>query len=313
MLAGGLAQECLSGSEIPAATATAVTTTAQRFYDLSARGDVAALKSEAMPEVEANFGGIEQAVIGYKSLFAEAPPSDTRIFVLDATNSKTNWQRADFYCGIYNSPDRVGISIPNLPPGRYALTIAKSRAQDPVTLTMILQDAGDNSWKLAGYYARANSLAGHDGTWFEDKAREYLARNERLNAWLYYLTAWDLLAPVDFISTPQLDKLNDALQATRPTDVPTTAVPLVLSSGGKSFKVDDFSVVAVGTEFYIQVKYDAGTRNDPALLSQDNLALMKAVLAKYPELRSGFGGVFARATYGGGREFATITAMKEIQ
>ncbi len=91
-----------------------------------------------------------------------------------------------------------------------------SGEKDPVTLTMILQDVGGNSWKLAGYYPRLNAIGGHDGPWFLAKAREYKGQGEIHNAWFYFLTAWDLMAPVNFMSTPQLDKLADEMQAARP-------------------------------------------------------------------------------------------------
>ena len=91
---------------------------------MSASGDVAGLKANAVAEVAANFGAIEKAVVNNKSYVRTGAAAETRMFVLDARNSKTTWPRADFYCGIYNSPNRVGISIPNLPPGRYAMTIA---------------------------------------------------------------------------------------------------------------------------------------------------------------------------------------------
>ncbi|HZD31833.1 MAG TPA: hypothetical protein VE779_09245, partial [Candidatus Angelobacter sp.] len=221
-LAGEAAsQECYSGSEIDAFSAKALHSTAQQYYDMSAQGDVAGLRANAVPEVAANFGSIEQAVVSHRELFAQGQPSETRMFVLDASNSKTVWQRADFYCGIYNSPDRVGISIPNLPPGRYALTIANVTGKDPATLTMILTDTGKSGWKLAGYYARTNSLGGHGGQWFTAKARAYKENGKLHDAWFYYLTAWDLLAPIDFISTPALDKLSDEIQAARPADLPS--------------------------------------------------------------------------------------------
>src|ERR1017187_10935636 len=139
------AQTCYTGPELDAPTAKAVESAAQQYFNMSAQGDVAGLRANAMPEVAGNFGGIEQAVGSDKMYFAQGPPSETRLFVLDASESKTGLQRADFYCGIYNSPDRVGFSIPNLPPGRYALTIAKVTGQHPITLTMILQDTGKNT------------------------------------------------------------------------------------------------------------------------------------------------------------------------
>ena len=203
--------------------------------------------------------------------------------------------------------------IPNLPPGRYAVTIAKVTGKAPITLTLILEDAGKANWKLGGYYARLNSVGGHDGQWFLTKAREFKEKGQPLNAWLYYLTAWDLLAPVDFMSTPQLDKLSDELQASRPPNLPNVTAPLELSAGGKSFKVAELAAVAVGPDFDLRVQYETPDASNPALASQDNSAMMKALLAKYPELRDAFTSLIARATDSSGHEYGTLTLMKDIK
>jgi hypothetical protein len=310
---GAQAQECYSGSEIDPVTANSLQQTAQRFWDLSAQGDVASLKAGSVPAVAANFGSIEQAVVNHKALLAEAAPSEKRLFVLDAGNSQTTWQRADFYCGIYNSPNRVGISIPNLPPGRYALSIASATGKDPVTLTMVLQESGKNTWKLAGYYARANTLGGHDGAWYTTKAGEYKSKGQLHNAWFYYLTAWELQAPVDFVSTPALDKLNDEIQATRPTDLPSRNSPLLLTAGNRTFKVIEMSALRIGNDLYVRAQYESANVTNVALASDDNAALTKALLAKYPEFREAFAGVVARATDSAGRDHVTITPMKEAK
>jgi hypothetical protein len=313
LVSSGQSQECFSGSEIDAVTAKALDAAAQQYFSMSAQGDVAGLKSNAVPEVAANFGGIEQAVVTNKQYFVQGHLSGTRILVLDATSAKTTWQRAEFYCGIYNSPDRVGFAIPNLPPGRYAITIAKVTGKDPVTLTLILADTGKNVWKLAGYYARRNAIGEHDGQWFLSKAREFKQKGQALNAWLYYLTAWDLLAPVDFMSTPQLDQVTDEIQSSRPAEVPSPATPLVLTAGGKPFKVAELAVVTVGQELDLRVQYETPDASNPALASQDNAALMKALLAKYPELRDAFSTLIARAMDNAGHEYGTMTPMKDVK
>ena len=309
----GLAQECFSGSEIDAATAKSLTAAAQRYLDMSVQGDIAGLQGSAVSEVAANFGGIERAVVNHRTQFAQGKPTETRIFLLDATNSPSTWQRADFYCGIYNSPNRVGLSIPNLPPGKYALTIAQIPGLEPMTLTMLLKDGGNGSWKLAGYYVRLNSLGGHDGLWFQAKAREYKDKGQAHNAWFYYLTAWDLLAPVDFMSTPTLDKLSDEMQAVRPPDLPGADAPLALAAGGKTFKVTDLSALPVNGELYVRAQYDTPDAANPALASAGNIAVMKALLAKYPEMREAFGGAIARATDSAGHNYGTVTAMKDLK
>jgi hypothetical protein len=312
-LSAGHAQECYSGSEIDAITAKSVEATAQQFFNMSAQGDVAGMKANAVSDVAATFGGIEQAVITNRQYFTQGQLAGTRVFVLDATNSKTNWQRAEFYCGIYNSPDRVGFAIPNLPPGRYAITIAKVSGKDPVTLTLIVADTGKNAWKLAGYYVRRNSIGDHDGQWFLSRAREFKQKGQNLNAWFYYLTAWDLIAPIDFMSTPQLDKLTDEIQAARPPDLPNTDSPLTLSVSGKTFKVSELAAVAIGPDYDLRVQYETPDASNPAIASQQNAAVMKALLAKYPELRDAFATVIARAMDNAGHDYGTLTPMKDVK
>ena len=178
---------------------------------------------------------------------------------------------------------------------------------------MILEDAGNKSWKLAGYYARLNAIGGHDGEWFLVKAREYKEKGQPLNAWLYYLTAWDLTAPVDFMSTPQLDKLTDEIQVVAPCRLPNASAPLELSAAGKSFKVAELAAVAVGPDFDLRVQYETPDASNSTLASQDNLAMMKALLAKYPELRDAFTALIARASDSSGHEYATLTPMKDVK
>jgi hypothetical protein len=307
------AQTCYTGPELDAPTAKAVESAAQQYFNMSAQGDVAGLRANAMPEIAGNFVGIEQAVVDNKLYFAQGQPSDKRIFVLDASESKAALQRADFYCGIYNSPDRVGFSIPNLPPGRYAVSISRITGQHPITLTMILQDTAKNSWKLAGYYARLNSIGEHDGQWFLSKAREYKEKGQRFNAWLYYLTAWDLTAPVDFMGTPQLDKLSDEIQAARPADLPAAATPWELAASGKNFKITDIVAVPVPGNLDVRVQYGTPDAASATLAAQDNVAVSKALLTKYPELRDAFGAVITRATDDLGHTYTTLTPMKDLK
>ncbi len=110
------AQACETGSDINAAAKAAIENAAQRYFSMSAQGDVAGLKSNAIPSVAGNFTGIEQAVVDNKKYLAEGQPSVTGTYLLDASQLK-DAQRADFYCGIYNSSQRVAFSIPGLPAG----------------------------------------------------------------------------------------------------------------------------------------------------------------------------------------------------
>ncbi len=309
-----LAQACYTGADLDAATKSSVEAAARRYFDMSAQGDVSGLKSNSIPPVAANFAGIEQAVVSNKQYFAQGQPTITGTYVLDASQAKGTLERGEFYCGIYNSPDRVGFAIPNLPAGKYAVVIEKvTGTKDPITLTMVLQDVGGGSWKLAGYYPRLNSLAGHDAQWYLDQARQYKTQGQTHNAWFYYLTAWDLMAPVNFMGTPKLDRLGEEVQNARPVDLPSQDKPLALAAGTKTYNITDMSAVAVGTDLDLRVRYQTPDATNTAQAFQDNIAVIKAIVAKYPELRNAFAGVVARAVDTAGRDYGTLLPMKEIK
>jgi hypothetical protein len=46
---------------------------------------------------------------------------------------------------------------------------------------------------------------------------------------------------------------------------------------------------------------------------QDNLAVSKALLMKYPELRDAFGAVIARAVDNDGHTYTTLTPVKDVK
>ncbi len=279
---------------------------------MSKNGDVAGLKANAIPAIMGDFSSIEQAVVTNKQYFAEGQSTITGTYLLDASQSKAPLARADFYCGIYNSPDRVGFSIPNLPPGRYAVVIQKVNGKDPITLSVVLQDVG-GAWKLAGYYPRLDAIGGHDGDWYLTKAREFKAKGDVHDAWFYYLTAWDLTAPVNFMGTPQLDKIATEMQSARPSDIPSQQAPLSLSANGKVFKVTELAAVPVDNKLDLRIRYENANANNSGIAFQDNMAVIKAVVAKYPELREAFDSIIARAVDSNGQEYGTLLSVKEIK
>jgi hypothetical protein len=309
----GVGQTCNSGPDLAPASKSAIESAAQRYFNMSAGGDVAGLKANAIPALASNFTGIEQAVVDNKKFFAEGQPTVTGTYLLDASQSKGTLQRADFYCGIYNSSDRVGFSIPNLPAGQYAVVIQKvTGSKDPITLTMILQETG-GAWKLAGYYPRLNSVGGHDAQWYLTQARQYKTKNQLHNAWFYYLTAWDLMAPVNFMETPQLDRIAEEMQAARPADSPSAESPMALSANGKVFKVTELVPVPVGSDLNLRVRYQTSDASNNAVAFQDNMAVIKVIVAKYPEIRDAFNGMIARAIDNNGHDYGSLLAMKDVK
>ena len=306
------AQTCFNGPELDAPAKNAIESAARRYLDMSVHGDVAGLKANAIPAITGDFGAIEQAVVTNKEALAGAEPTIAGTYLLDASQAKAALPRANFYCGVYNSADRISFSIPNLPPGRYAIVLQKINGKDPITLTLILQDMA-GAWKLAGYYPRLNTIGGHDGQWYLSKAREFKSNGQLHNAWFYYLTAWDLLAPVDFMSTPQLDKIADEMQATRPNDLPNTGAPMSLSASGKVFKVTEITPVPVDNNLDLRILHVTPDAANSRLANQDNMAVIKALVAKYPELREAFSAVIALAVDDSGHDYGSVLPMKDVK
>ena len=198
--------------------------------------------------------------------------------------------------------------IPNLPPGNYGIVTLDVAAQKPSTVTFVLQQQGTD-WKLGGFFAKPSQVSGHDGNWFLQQARSYKAKGQNRIAWFYYLEARELLVPVSFMYTQSTDKAYDEMQTVKPSDLP----PFDLSGAGKTYKVMDMFPVVVGSDLDLVVKYQSASVSDTGQTFQENMAVMKALLTKYPELRDAFAGIVARATEPSGKDYGSLMAMKDIK
>jgi hypothetical protein len=305
------AQVCQGAADMNAPVRTALETAAKRYFEISARGDTAGLKQNSIAEVAANFAGIEAAVKENKAALDGAQATVRPPFLL-TVDSTQPLARAEFLCGVFDKSgqtrDSAVFVLNNLPPGKYGVTILDvSGGQAALTLTFVLQQAGPD-WKLAGFYARSQQAAGHDAAWFIQRAGDFKAKSQKHNAWLYYREAIALSAPVDFMSTLATDKLYDETQAALPSDMPAD-----LNAGGKSYHVTEIFPLAVGNDLEVVVKYQAADVSDTARAFQDNSAVIKALLGKFPELREAFAGVVARAVDPSGRDYGTLLAMKDVK
>lgn len=310
------AQSCLSANDMDAATRSALINTAQRYFDMAQKGDVFNLKQNSIPSLASNFTGVETAVIDNKAAFAGTQASPRPPFLLQAQGTNPN-PRAEFLCGVFGSQGQTRESavfvIPNLPPGNYGVVVLDiNGAKGPYTLTLVLQQLG-NDWKLGGYYAKPSQIAGHDAPWYIDRARQYKAKGQIRNAYFYFLEARSLLAPVDFMSTLQTDKLYDEAQAALPPDIPSGGNTVDLPAGSKTYKLSSVFPLAVGNDLDLIVKYQSADVSNTTQTFQDNMAVIKALVTKYAELREAFAGVVARAVEPSGKDYGSLLAMKDIK
>jgi hypothetical protein len=306
------AQICLGARDMKPGTETALVNTAESYFEMVARGDSATLQQNAIASVAGNFSDIETAVRDNQSNLAGAKAVARPPYLLQAEGSAP-LARAEFLCGVFGPSGQTANSavfvIPNLPPGNYGfVTQDVATAKGPYTIAYVLKQEG-GSWKLGGLYIKPAQAAGHDGNWFAEKARQFKDKNQNLAAWLYYIEARDLLVPVSFMSTLATDKLYDESQTVKPDDLP----PSDLTVGAQTYHLTALFPLAVANDFDLVVKYRSADVSDAAATYQDNIAVMKALLATHPELRDAFDGVIARAVEPSGRDYGTMLAMQDIK
>jgi predicted solute-binding protein len=69
----------------------------------------------------------------------------------------------------------------------------------------------------------------------------------------------------------------------------------------------------VGNDLDLIVKYQSADISNTNLAYQSNVNVIKAVAAKYPEVRDAFAAIVARAVDPTGRDYGTLLAMKDIK
>ena len=219
-----------------------------------------------------------------------------------------------FFCG---SPIVV-LTFNGLPPGTYALVILHATGvQQPQQISLILASAPGNQWQLAGFYAKPMIHADHDGIWYWVSARKYAQMNEEWTAWLYYQIAQGLLSPVDFLSSPNLQKLQQESQKARPKDFPIDKTQVSLNAQGASYNL---SAVDTTTQFggldldvhYIPNPTQAAQLRTPVEARKQVTDIMTALLAQHPGLRQAFHGMWVHADQGDASVFALELPMDQI-
>lgn len=310
------AQSCQTSSEFEPAVKTAITTAAQRYFDMVVKGDTASLQQKVIPSLASNFGAMETLVKDSQKDVAGTQASIKSSFLLDASGAAPI-PNAEFYCGVFGKNGQTANSaafyLNNLPPGKYAVVLLDATSsRGRMMVSEILQQAGAD-WKLADLYIKPAQVVGHDSEWFLAKAREYKTKGQMHNAWFFYEEARSLISPVPFMSTLATDKLFDESQNLQPTDLPVGGKTVDLPAGAVTYKLTAVFPQVVDKDLDLIVKYQSANVANTNQAYQDNVAVMKALLQKYPEVRDAFSAVVARAVDPSGKDYGTLLAMKDIK
>ena len=306
------AEVCQTGEDLDATTKAALETTARHYFDLAAKSDIEGLRAASIPSIAADFSGIAAAIKDNQSVLTGATATPKSSFLLSAEGTAPI-ERAEFLCGVFGkngqTPTSAVFVLNGLPPGKYAVVILDVTATDGLyKLSLVLQQIGAD-WKLGGFYLKAAQSAGHDSAWFAEQARAFKAKSQLRNSWLYFAEARNLASPIPFMSTMETDRLYDETQLVLPTDFPGDK-PLDLAAEGKTYRVKTMFAFGIAGEVNLVVKYDAADVSNVAAAYADNQAVAKALLARFPEFKDGFGALIPRATEPSGRDYGTLVPTK---
>lgn len=207
------AASCTTQSQMTSAQRDAISVSAHTIVAQMQSGNVQALRANTLPAIAADFSGIAASIQNLQPLVQSATITIEELYLLDASDNSAGSSRTDFYCG---SPV-VALNFTSLPPGTYALAILHATGvPQPQQISVILSKAPPDRWLLAGFFGKSMLAAGHDGLWYWTSARNYAQSRMTWNAWLYYRMAANLLNPVSFLSSSNLEKLQQETDRIRP-------------------------------------------------------------------------------------------------
>ena len=307
------AASCKSQSQMTPAERDALSNAARGIVREVQTGDIQALRQNTTPAVAADFAGIAGSAGTLKPLVQQAAITVDSLYALDSSTDAPGAARTDFYCGT----QVVVLNFTDLPPGNYALAILHATGvPKPQQISLILSETAEHRWMLGGFFSKPIIEAGHDGLWYWVAARGYAQRSMNWDAWFYYRVAAYSLQPVDYLSSPNLEKLRHEADRVHPDNLPG-ATPLMLSANGSAFQVTAVDTTALFGPLDLEVHYVPDTaqiaelRNPPTARKQVTEVMM-ALLALHPELHEAFHGIWVQADQGSTSVFSLELPMDQI-
>jgi hypothetical protein len=307
-----LAVNCTTQASFKPADRDAVLAAGNSIADAVAAQNFDALQASLLPAVIGEWDSIRGVAQGAAPVLKGGKVYWSDGYLLDATDLKAP-EDTQFFCTNADSSVTMTISLRNLPAGRYALLIGDYEGAPlagQLALILGADASAGGKWKLGGLFVREGALDGHDGIWYWRHARELAVKKADWSAWFSYDTARWLLLPVDFLSSPHLDKLNRE-QSQLGTN-PSESLPLTVGGAGKSWRI---TAIHLDTTLHtpdIALVYEGTGLTDPAAARAEAISVLSGFLKLHPELRENFHGLWAYAEKDGRQSFAIELAMHDI-
>jgi hypothetical protein len=311
------ADSCVTQSQIAAQQRQELTRVAHSIVSEVQSSNIQGLRNDTLPAVAADFSGIQNSAQALAPVIQPATITVDALFAFEAAQAPQGAVGSQFFCSPAGSSMTVVLNFSTLPPGKYALAILHATGvPKPQQVTLILAQDPQSQWKLAGFFTKPMMLAGQNGLWYWTHARDYAQKKMDWAAWFYYQTAAFLVNPVDFLSSPNTDKLRQEADKVRPQNLPSDK-PMTVQANTSAFEVTRVDTSIDLGPLDLAIHYNpsdaqAAQLRDPVAARKQVVDLMAAVLALHPELRSAFHGVYVYADTANATVFALELPMDQI-
>jgi hypothetical protein len=311
------ATSCTTQGELQPQDRNAISSIAGRLALAIVGQDFGSLQAALLPAEAGDWAGIHDSVELGAPLVKDGQVQLRNIYLLDAS-TQTATEDTQFFCSNTTGSLTVTMNMRSLPPGKYAVVLADAVGAPlagQIGLVLALDTTGvAPAWKLAGLTVRQGTFDGHDGVWYWSRARELAKPDQAATsgwpAWFAYEAARYLLVPVDFLSSPNLEKLGQ--EQAQIKNSPQDAFPYSLQDGDRTWKIDAVRLDASLRQPDLAVIYESTGVSDPAAVRTEAGAVLSAVLKAQPGLRQSFHGLWAVAMKDGKRTPIIELPMAQI-
>jgi hypothetical protein len=319
-----LAEPCVTQSAMQPAERDTLVRTGMTLASMTAGNDADGVRAQTMPSYAQDFNGIRDVIRTAAPHLQGASFVPDTVWILDASASKAgpdgSPQDVQFFCTLNRTQGQTSFLIPALPAGRYGLVVLNTAGTaEPWQVAMLLRQSSPGTWQLGGLFPRATAAGGHDGLWYWRAARDYAAKKQAWNSFVYYIEAEQLLKPVSFVSSSHLEVLEGERGKAAPPALSSgigPAQPLVIASKGPEVRVTSLGAEnSPGRTGGIDLLAHIAATDvlaDPVASRARNAAAAKAIIAAYPELRGAFQGVWIVADLPGGTQYISEEPMSSL-
>lgn len=305
--AAGRATTCTAQAELSSQDRSTLSSVGGHLAEAVLNQDLGTLQSALLPAETSEWNGIQGAVQAAGPLVKGGQIQLRNLYLLDAA-SNTATADTQFFCSGSNGTT-VTINMRSLPPGKYAIVLADATGATLAGQLGIIMAWDGTNWRLAGLSAHQGVFDGHDGVWYWSRARGQ-AKVDPWDAWYSYDAARYLLLPVDFISSPNLEKLEK--EQTEIQNSPQSLFPYSLTSGDRTWKVDSVLLDPTLHEPDLALVYESTGVTDPAAQRTEAIAVFSAFLKAQPGIRQNFHGLWGYAMTNGKRTPVIELPMGQI-